>query len=64
MQDLKAQLEVKGNEIRSLQSSLESMKSVNEELKVGMAASSSHFGADGDDWLSRTARLCRNVRRN
>lgn len=33
-QDLRSQLEAKTNEIRSLQSSLESMKNVNEELKV------------------------------
>jgi len=32
--DLKQQLEAKGNELRGLQSTIESLKSVNEELKV------------------------------
>jgi kinesin family protein 5 len=32
--DLKQQLEMKANEIRSLNASIESLKSVNEELKV------------------------------
>lgn len=32
--DLKAQLEMRVNEIRSLNASIESLKSVNEELKV------------------------------
>jgi len=34
--DLKQQLEMKTNEIRSLNASIESLKSVNEELKVMM----------------------------
>jgi hypothetical protein len=34
VQDLKQQLEMKGNEIRNLNSSIDSLKSVNEELKV------------------------------
>jgi hypothetical protein len=34
VQDLKQQLELKGNEIRNLNSSIDSLKSVNEELKV------------------------------
>jgi kinesin family member 5 len=34
VQDLKQQLEMKGNEIRNLTSSIDSLKSVNEELKV------------------------------
>jgi hypothetical protein len=33
--DLKQQLEMKGNEVRSLNASIDSLKSVNEELKVG-----------------------------
>lgn len=32
--DLKQQLEMKGNEVRSLNASIDSLKSVNEELKV------------------------------
>lgn len=35
VQDLKQQMELKTNEIRGLHSSLESLKGVNEELKVG-----------------------------
>lgn len=34
VQDLKQQLELRSNEIRSLNSSIDSLKSVNEELKV------------------------------
>jgi len=34
VQDLKQQLEMKGNEVRNLNSSIDSLKSVNEELKV------------------------------
>jgi kinesin family protein 5 len=34
-QDLKQQMEMKSNEIRSLNSSIDGLKSVNEELKVG-----------------------------
>ena len=33
--DLKQQLEMKNNEIRGLNASIDSFKSVNEELKVG-----------------------------
>jgi kinesin family protein 5 len=33
--DLKQQLELKSNEVRSLNASIDSLKSVNEELKVG-----------------------------
>jgi kinesin family member 5 len=33
--DLKQQLEMKSNEVRSLNASIDSLKSVNEELKVG-----------------------------
>ena len=34
VQDLKQQLEIKGNEIRTLNATIDSLKSVNEELKV------------------------------
>jgi kinesin family protein 5 len=34
--DLKQQLELKGNEVRSLNSTIENLKGVNEELKVGL----------------------------
>ena len=34
VQDLKQQLEIKGNEIRTLNGTIDSLKSVNEELKV------------------------------
>jgi len=34
VQDLKQQLELKNNEIRSLNTSIDGLKSVNEELKV------------------------------
>ena len=34
VQDLKQQLELKGNEIRTLNATIDSLKSVNEELKV------------------------------
>jgi hypothetical protein len=33
--DLRQQLEMKGNEVRSLNVSIDSLKSLNEELKVG-----------------------------
>jgi len=33
--DLRQQLELRGNEVRSLNASIDSLKSVNEELKVG-----------------------------
>ena len=35
--DLKQQLEMKNSEIRSLNASIDSLKSVNEELKVGFS---------------------------
>jgi kinesin family member 5 len=35
VQDLKQQMEMKSNEIRSLNASIDGLKSVNEELKVG-----------------------------
>jgi kinesin family member 5 len=34
--DLKQQLEMKSNEVRSLTASIDSLKSVNEELKVSL----------------------------
>jgi kinesin family protein 5 len=34
--DLKQQLDMKVNEVRSLNASIDSLKSVNEELKVGL----------------------------
>ena len=34
VQDLKQQLEIRGNEIRTLNATIDSLKSVNEELKV------------------------------
>ncbi|KAG6890681.1 hypothetical protein C0995_005053 [Termitomyces sp. Mi166 len=37
VQDLKQQLELKGNEVRSLNASIDSLKSVNEELKVRLS---------------------------
>ena len=34
MNDLKQQLELRGNEVRGLNATIDSLKSVNEELKV------------------------------
>lgn len=34
VQDLKQQLEIKGNELRTLNATIDGLKSVNEELKV------------------------------
>lgn len=36
VQDLKQQLELRGNEIRSLNATIDSLKSVNDELKVSL----------------------------
>ena len=41
--DLKQQLELKGNEIRSLGASIDSLKGVNEELKVGFNFGRANF---------------------
>ncbi|KAG8981385.1 hypothetical protein FRB90_007293, partial [Tulasnella sp. 427] len=54
VEDLKAQLETKSNEIRSVQSSLESMKSVNEELKRAFAVTSA--GIEGGKNLAESAK--------
>lgn len=54
VEDLKGQLEAKSNEIRSLQSSLESMKSVNEELKRAFAVTSA--GIEGGKNLAESAK--------
>ncbi|KAG8916181.1 hypothetical protein FRC01_003312 [Tulasnella sp. 417] len=54
VEDLKGQLEAKANEIRSLQSSLESMKSVNEELKRAFAVTSA--GIEGGKNLAESAK--------
>jgi len=48
VQDLKQQLELKSNEIRSLNTTIDGLKSVNEELKV------CHFSIR---WLARRVRL-------
>lgn len=61
VQDLKQQLEMKGNEIRSLNSSIDSLKSVNEELKV--ISYLSLVGTTTDTQLV-TARLCRHFCRH
>ena len=42
VQDLKQQLEIKGNEIRTLNATIDGLKSVNEELKVRNRAPGSH----------------------
>ncbi|KAG8849804.1 hypothetical protein FRB96_000627 [Tulasnella sp. 330] len=53
-QDLKAQLEAKGGEIRTLHSNLESMKGVNEELKRAFAVTSA--GIEGGKNLAESAK--------
>ncbi|KAG9030201.1 hypothetical protein FRB95_004250 [Tulasnella sp. JGI-2019a] len=53
-QDLKAQLESKGSEIRTLHSNLESMKGVNEELKRAFAVTSA--GIEGGKNLAESAK--------
>jgi hypothetical protein len=42
VQDLKQQIELKGNEIRSLNSTIDSLKGVNDELKVRRLSKPSH----------------------
>ncbi|KAG8901134.1 hypothetical protein FRB99_005550, partial [Tulasnella sp. 403] len=54
IQDLRAQLELKAGEIRSLQTSVESMKSVNEELKRAFAVTSA--GIEGGKNLAESAK--------
>lgn len=51
--DLKQQLEMKANEIRSLNASIESLKSVNEELKRAFAVTSA--GIEGGKNLAESA---------
>ncbi|KAF8894635.1 kinesin heavy chain [Infundibulicybe gibba] len=51
--DLKQQLEMKGNEIRSLNASIDSLKSVNEELKRAFAVTSA--GIEGGRNLAESA---------
>ncbi|TFK54862.1 kinesin heavy chain [Heliocybe sulcata] len=53
MADLKQQLEMKSNEIRSLNASIESLKSVNEELKRAFAVTSA--GIEGGKNLAESA---------
>lgn len=36
IQDLKQQLDIRSNEVRTLNATIDSLKSVNEELKVSM----------------------------
>jgi len=54
IQDLKQQLELKNTEIRGLQSSLESLKGVNEELKRAFAVTSA--GIEGGKNLAESAK--------
>ncbi|KAI0273649.1 kinesin heavy chain [Gloeopeniophorella convolvens] len=51
--DLKQQLEMKGNEVRSLNASIDSLKSVNEELKRAFAVTSA--GIEGGKNLAESA---------
>ncbi|KAI6109000.1 P-loop containing nucleoside triphosphate hydrolase protein [Pisolithus croceorrhizus] len=51
--DLKQQLELRGNEIRSLNATIESMKNVNEELKRAFAVTSA--GIEGGKSLAESA---------
>ncbi|KNZ71769.1 Kinesin heavy chain [Termitomyces sp. J132] len=53
VQDLKQQLELKGNEVRSLNASIDSLKSVNEELKRAFAVTSA--GIEGGKNLAESA---------
>ena len=45
VQDLKQQLELRSNEIRSLNATIDSLKSVNEELKVSLKLYCSPFSS-------------------
>ncbi|TFK42564.1 kinesin heavy chain [Crucibulum laeve] len=51
--DLKQQLEIKGNEVRSLNASIDSLKGVNEELKRAFAVTSA--GIEGGKNLAESA---------
>ncbi|KAI9065179.1 kinesin heavy chain [Trametes sanguinea] len=53
VQDLKQQLELKGNEIRTLNATIDSLKSVNEELKRAFAVTSA--GIEGGKNLAESA---------
>ncbi|VDB83016.1 unnamed protein product [Peniophora sp. CBMAI 1063] len=53
VQDLKQQLELKGNEVRSLNAAIDSLKSVNEELKRAFAVTSA--GIEGGKNLAESA---------
>ncbi|CAL1704438.1 unnamed protein product [Somion occarium] len=53
VQDLKQQLEIKGNEIRTLNATVDSLKSVNEELKRAFAVTSA--GIEGGKNLAESA---------
>ena len=57
--DLKQQLEIRNNEVRSLNASIDSLKSVNEELKVRMIRNHAvHL------FSFSSARICCNFRWN
>lgn len=53
VQDLKQQIDIKGNEIRTLNGTIDSLKSVNEELKRAFAATSA--GIEGGKNLAESA---------
>ncbi|TBU50883.1 kinesin heavy chain [Dichomitus squalens] len=53
VQDLKQQLEIRGNEIRTLNATIDSLKSVNEELKRAFAVTSA--GIEGGKNLAESA---------
>jgi hypothetical protein len=59
--DLKQQLEMKGNEVRSLNASIDSLKSVNEELKVWDSGHSKML-FDLNYFCCHLACLCRYIR--
>ncbi|OBZ75576.1 Kinesin heavy chain [Grifola frondosa] len=53
VQDLKQQVEIKGNEVRTLNATIDSLKSVNEELKRAFAVTSA--GIEGGKNLAESA---------
>jgi DNA repair exonuclease SbcCD ATPase subunit len=62
VQDLRQQLELKQNEIRTLIASIESLKSLNDELRVGFAYL--QCPTCDDDLVRFPARICNHLSRH
>ncbi len=61
IQDLKQQLDIRSNEVRTLNATIDSLKSVNEELKVSMGDPRFSFPNFDMMLTCMSARICRNI---